>query len=191
MDDRTYKLLRNIAIAFTVLWLGWEAYGALFGAPPGNKDYVAGNTLFEDGAYDRALTSYREALTADPDNLYALRGIGRSLMQLGRDDEALTVFDQVIDRDPSVGATYANRGILLDRMGRYAQAIKDYETALKLDPKLAEGPNWLTRFMRNQPDKPPSIADRLAYLKLQLQLPEAERVLRQPEVDADQRPYKM
>ena len=87
MDDRTYKLLRNIAIVFTVLWLGWEAYGALFGAPPGNQAYVTGNTLFEDGAYDRALASYREALADDPNHLYALRGIGRSLMQLGRDDE--------------------------------------------------------------------------------------------------------
>lgn len=191
MNDRTYKFLRNVAILFAALWLGWEAYDSFVNTRPGDSEYLAANRLFEDEKYDRALDQYRAALKKAPDHIFALRGVARSLMQLGRNDEALATFNEAIARDPNFAATYANRGILLDRMGRYREAMADYETALRLDPKIAEGPNWLTRFLRNQPEKPPTIADRLAYLRAQFKLPESERTLTLPEVDAKQRPYQM
>jgi hypothetical protein len=49
----------------------------------------------------------------------------------------------------------------------------------------------LTRFLRNQAERPPTIADRAAYLRAELAKPEGERRLRVPEVDARQRPYKL
>jgi tetratricopeptide (TPR) repeat protein len=75
-------------------------------------------------------------------------------------------------------------------MGRHEEALADYMRALELDPELADGPHWLTRFLRNQPEAPPTIADRAAYLRAELAKPEAERVLRIPELDAQQRPYQ-
>jgi hypothetical protein len=62
--------------------------------------------------------------------------------------------------------------------------------ALDLDPTIADGPHWLTRFLRNQAEAPPTIADRAAYLRAELAKPEGERVLLMPEVDSQQRPYK-
>ncbi|MGD8642002.1 MAG: tetratricopeptide repeat protein, partial [Gammaproteobacteria bacterium] len=121
----------------------------------------------------------------------ALRGKARTLMQLRRYDEALRTFDIAIAEEPQFAGTYANRGILFDRMGRYQKAIDDYEHALALDPELADGPNWLTRFLRLQPEKPPTIADRAQYLQQELAKPEAERVLKVPEQDQQQRPYKL
>ena len=76
-------------------------------------------------------------------------------------------------------------------MGKYPQAIADYEKALQLDRELADGPNWLTRFLRLQPDKPPTIDERARYLRAELAKPESERVLRKPDDDNKQRPYKM
>jgi hypothetical protein len=55
---------------------------------------------------------------------------------------------------------------------------------------MVEGPNWLTRFLRLQPEKPPSVVDRAAYLRQELAKPESERLLRVPEEDAKQRSYK-
>jgi tetratricopeptide (TPR) repeat protein len=133
---------------------------------------------------------YRQALAEAPKHLFALRGLAQSLHQEGRYDEALTIYDEAIARAPEFGATYANRGILLDTMGRHEEALADYMRALKLDPKLAEGPNWLTRFLRNQPQAPPTIADRAAYLRAELAKPESERVLSKPELDSKQRPYQ-
>jgi tetratricopeptide (TPR) repeat protein len=157
---------------------------------PGDLAYLEGNNLFEDGNYQRALAKYDEALDEDPNHIHAMRGRALSLMQLGQSPQALAAFSTAIALDPDFGATYANRGVLHDRMGRYQQAIEDYERGLALDPELVEGPHWLTRFLRNQPQKPPGVAERAAYLRHELAKPESERLLRVPELDSEQRSYK-
>ncbi len=190
-NDRLTRVLKAAAVAMAVLFLGWAAYDKFFAAvAPGDMAYFAGNRAFEDGDYGRAESDYQAALAAAPEHLFALRGLAQSLHQQGRYDEALAVYDEAIARAPEFGATYANRGILLDTMGRHEAALADYTRALELDPKLAEGPNWLTRFLRNQPAPPPTIADRAAYLRAELAKPEGERALRKPELDAKQRPYQ-
>lgn len=191
MDKRLYRALVITAVTLTVLWLGWSLYDAMLrDRLPGEQAWRTANKFFEDGDYAQALREYDAALQANPEFLPALRGRARSLMQLGRDAEALAAFDEAIAREPKMGVSYANRGILYDRLGRYEAAVADYEQALALDSELAEGPHWLTRFLRLQAEKPPSIADRAAYLRQQLALPESERLLRVPEADAQQRPYK-
>ncbi len=192
MSDPVYRLLVATAIILTLAWVGWSFYdGMLKNSQPGDSDYHAANRAFEDGQYAQALQDYEQALQTDSDNIHALRGKARSLMQLGRNQEALEAFTDAIEQEPDFAASYANRGILLDRMGHYRDAIRDYEKAIELDDKITEGPGWLTRFLRLQPEKPTSIADRARYLRQQLAKPESERLLRVPEVDEQQRSYKM
>jgi tetratricopeptide (TPR) repeat protein len=175
----------------TLAWVGWALNDSFVrGSEPGQLEYFAGNKLFEDGEYERALREYDKSLEIDPENIHALRGRARSLMQLGRLQAALAAFNEAIARQPDFGGTYANRGILYDRMGEYKKALSDYEKAMQLTEEVTAGPNWLTRFLRKQPKKPPTVADRARYLREQLAKPESERVLRNPEVDAAQRPYK-
>ncbi len=191
MDDRLYKFLKVTAIVITLAWAGWALYDSFFrGSEPRQMEYFTANKLFEDGKYERALREYDKALQIDPDNIHALRGRARSLMQLGRLQVALAAFNQAIARQPDFGGTYANRGILYDRMGEYEKALSDYEKAMQLNEEVAAGPNWLTRFLRLQPKKPATVADRARYLREQLAKPVSERVLRDPKVDAVQRSYK-
>ena len=75
-------------------------------------------------------------------------------------------------------------------MENYELAIADYKKALQLNPDLAKGPSWLTRFLRNQAEKPPSILDRLNYLLAEMEKPESQRVLKFPDKDKQQRSYK-
>ena len=191
MDKGLYRFLKWTAIVFTIAWIGWSMYDSMI-APrnPGDLAYLEGNNLFEDGEYQRALAKYDEALDEDPNHIHAMRGRALSLMQLGQSPQALAAFNTAIALDSDFGATYANRGVLHDRMGRYQQAIEDYERGLALDPELAEGPHWLTRFLRNQPQKPPGVAERAASLRRELAKPESERLLRVPELDSEQRSYK-
>jgi tetratricopeptide (TPR) repeat protein len=191
MDDRLTRVLKLVAITLGVVFVGWAIYEKFIAQPaPGDMAYHAGNTLFEDGFYERAAASYREALEENPEHVHALRGLARSLHLAGRHDDALVLYDETIEAAPDFGATYANRGILLDTMGRHEAALADYERALALDEELADGPNWLTRFLRNQAEAPPSIADRARYLRAELAKPEGERLLSVPELDAAQRSYK-
>ncbi len=191
MDKGLHKFLVVTAIVLTLAWIGWSYYDSKIApSKPGDAAYLAANKLFEDGDYQRALDKYDEALEETPNHIHAMRGRARSLMQLGQSTQALAEFNTAISLEPDFGSTYANRGILHDRMGRYQKAMEDYERALELDPELIDGPHWLTRFLRNQPQKPPGIAERTAYLRKELAKPESERLLRVPEQDAEQRSYK-
>lgn len=191
MSRGLYKFLKYTAIVMALLWASWGIYDSFVsGRDPGDADYHAANRLFEDGHYDRALQHYEDALTKNQQNIHALRGKARTLLQLERHDEALRTFDEAISLEPEFGGTYANRGILYDRMGDYQKALSDYLLALELDPEIAEGPHWLIRFLRNQPEKPPGIAERAQYIFSELQKPASERLLSVPELDAEQRSYK-
>jgi tetratricopeptide (TPR) repeat protein len=191
MDDRLYRLLKLTAIVLTVAFVGWAVYEKFVAAPePGDMAYHAANNLFEDGFYERAAAAYQEALDEDPGHIHALRGLARSLHMSGAHEQALLLYDEAIATEPGFAATYANRGILLDTIGQHEEALADYERALQLDEEIADGPNWLTRFLRNQAEAPPTIADRARYLRAELAKPDGERVLRDPELDAAQRPYQ-
>lgn len=194
MKDPVYRLLVIVAVVMGVGWVGWSFYdGFLAKREPGHQAFRSGERYFEDGRYEQALRAYNEALRINRDHAYAQRGRGRALLKLQRHEEAIQAFDHALERIPDneAAALYANRGIAHDFLGDHRRAIADYRRALALNPEVAEGPNWLTRFLRLQPEKPPTIADRAAYLEAQLRKPEHERVLRIPEQDAAQRPYKM
>jgi tetratricopeptide (TPR) repeat protein len=192
MDERLYSTLKWTAIILTIAWIGWTIYDSSFSQTnPGDQVYLAANTLFEDEEYERALTTYQQALYEDPNHIHALRGKARSLLKLKRYSEALLAFDVAIARQPDFAATYANRGILYDWMGQYEKALADYELALQKNMELGDGPNWFTRFFRLQPEKPPTIVERARYLREQLTKPVSEQQLRIPKQDNEQRPYKM
>ena len=191
MDPRLYQFLKYTAIIMAVGWLGWGIYDSFFEhRNPGDSFYHAANRLFEDETFDRALESYDLALTEDPTHIHAMRGKARTLMQLDQYNEALAIFNEAIALEPNFGGTYANRAILYDRMGQYELALNDYLKALQLDPEISEGPHWLTRFLRKQAEKPPSIADRAGHILRELEKPESERLLNVPEIDQQQRSYK-
>ena len=157
---------------------------------PGDYHVKTGNYHLEDGQNDRAIAEFELALEANAGHPLAHLGIALALMHLQRYEASLEAFDHVLALDDSLAVAYADRGILHDRMGRHDAALQDYRRALSLDPGLADGPGWLWRFMRNMPERPPTIADRADYLEAELRKPAEERVLRRPEIDAQQRMYR-
>ena len=191
MDERLYPFLKYTAIALTLAWIGWTLYNTFFARTmPGDYAYHAGSNYFADGHYENALKEYEKALAENADHTAALRGKAETLIMLNRESEAVTIYNKLISLEPNKAGHYANLGITFDRLGKHKKALVNYEKALSLDPEVGEGPGWLTRFLRNQPEKPPGIADRARYIKEQLTLAPNERLLRVPDIDAAQRPYK-
>lgn len=191
MTARSYRYLKYTAIVLTVAWVGWTLYGMwIAGSEPGDYAYHAGSNHFTDGNYPKALQEYEEALQTNPDHRAALRGRAETLIMLKRELEAIEIYNKLTTLEPNKAGYYANRGIAYDRIGNYKAALEDYEKAIRLDPEVGEGPGWLTRFLRNQAEKPPGIAERANYIKTQLALPASERALYTPDKDTSQRPYK-
>lgn len=187
----SYHSLIRITIVLLTGWVIWLIYNNYFiQVSPADIAYHAGNRYFQDGHYHQALKEYDIALQENQSHLYALRGKALTLLELSQYQLALTTFNQVITLEPQFAGNYANRGILYDRMGEHRKALHDYETALTLDLSLSEGPGWWTRFFRLQSEKPPTIAERAAYLKEQFAKPESERVLKITHLDNQQKPYQ-
>lgn len=185
-----YNLLKWIAICGGVLWLGYEGYRHFAGMGPGDVLYIDGNNVFKDGHYERAAGYFKDALAENPEHGAALRGLANSYVQLRRYDDALTAIERAIQLDPEFGGNYAIRGIIYDHSGRHRQAMADYELSLSKSPEVAEGMHWLDRLLYNVQERPPTVEDRLAYLKKQFELPASERVLSNPDLDNKQRPYQ-
>lgn len=190
VTERGYRILKGVAVAVVLAPVAWLAYeGFVPEQGPGDVATTAGDRAFADGYYERALEEYNDALEADDDHPQALRGKARTLVEMGRLEEAVALYNRYLEMSPKAAGVYANRGVAYDRMGRHEAALEDYERALALDPAVADGPGWLTRFLHMGAEKPPTIADRAAYLREQLALPAEERKLTDPEQDQAQRSY--
>ena len=187
-----HRLMVWLAVATAIFVASAVAYEYVFtNHDQGELHYRRGNLRLEDGLYREALTEFEQQLALHPDDPAGHLGKGLALMGLTRNDEALAVIDHAIALKPDFAAAFANRGILHDRMGLSEKALGDYRRALALDATLADGPGWITRFFRKQPQAPPTIRDRAAYLAEQLKKPEAERLLQVPDLDSAQRSYKV
>jgi tetratricopeptide (TPR) repeat protein len=170
-------------------------------APAGDYQVRQGDILLTDGAYDQAIERFAAALAIDPEHRGALMGKAIALLQSGRLDEAEAAFTAVVARlEPALAAgdatcrgvlagALANRGILRDRAGRYAEALVDYRRALTIDAAAVAGPGLVDRVLYGTV-RPATVDQRATYLERQLALPERERLLRVPDLDARQRMYK-
>lgn len=185
-----YLVWMAMLTAFSVV--GVTTYAYIFESEDelGVMEYRRGNYRLEDGKPEEALQEFDTVLRKDPNHAPSHLGRALALMAMRQNDEALISFGVAVEIRPDFAAVYANRGILHDRMGRYPQAIADYRKALTLNLELGDGPGWLTRFLRNQDEAPPTIADRARYLEAELKKPAWERKMRFEEKDNKQRSYK-
>ena len=120
-------------------------------------------------------------------NLYALRG--RYNGYLGNHRQQAMDFNESYRRKKNHYLALAESEVWA-ALGEYEKALADYRKALSLDERMAEGPGWLWRFMRNIDEKPPTIKDRADYLEAELKKPPGERLLKVPEIDSEQRMHK-
>ncbi|MPY70650.1 MAG: tetratricopeptide repeat protein [Alphaproteobacteria bacterium] len=199
------SVLRRFVIlgaAFTfVAFSGWVIVQHFTAAAPGDFHVREGDIRLGDRKYDEAIAAFDRALTEMPDHRGALMGRAIALMQMGKTPEALAEFTYLIDTlgkalaadDPTgratLAAAYANRGIMHDRAGRYETALADYVEALKTDAGALDGPSLFDKILYGTP-RPSTVLKRAQYLEQQLKLPPEERLLRVPEIDAEQRMYK-
>ncbi|MGI9406946.1 MAG: tetratricopeptide repeat protein [Hyphomicrobiaceae bacterium] len=190
MDEKTVRKLQMIALASGVAVLLALVWDQVRQRPPGDAAYQAATHAFRDRDYERAAVLFAQAMKENPANPGAKRGRANSLVQLARLDEAYAAITSVIASEPGNACNYATRGIVEDHRGNYKAAMTDYARAVAGCPAASKGMSWFQRVLTNTHERPPTVAERLAYLRAQMALPEDQRVLRLPEIDRAQKPYE-
>jgi len=194
------RFIIMMAIATFVMFSLWAVVKQYVQMPPGDYEVRQGDILLGDRKFDEALERFTAALEEAPNHRGALMGRAIAYLQTKRYAEAEAEFTYLIDfltdnvaADDSTGVAvlagaYANRGIMYDRTGQYEKALQDYAESLKIDEGAVEGPGLIDKIFYSP--RPATVRKRATYLKEQLALPEEERLLRVPEIDAEQRMHK-
>lgn len=94
----------------------------------------AGWKALQKGDIDRAVKSFAEALSIQPNDPVLLLGAGASAQAQGKPKEAMTRLQRALELDPKLAPASRLLGQIAYHQGEVDLAIKTYEKALKLSP---------------------------------------------------------
>tara|TARA_B100001179_G_scaffold131302_1_gene94206 strand:+ start:615 stop:1235 length:621 start_codon:yes stop_codon:yes gene_type:complete len=195
------RFIIYMAVATFVMFTVWAFVRSYMNRPPGDYETEVCDIRLKDKLYDQAIAAANEALEKTPNHRGAI--MCKALIYISQKDYInatnelnylIKYLESNLEADDLTGqgtlaAAYANRGIIKDRKKNYEGALADYIKALGIDHKSVAGPGLGTVIL-NYKYKSSSVKERALYLNEQLQLPEAERVLRIQELDEGQVMHK-
>ncbi len=201
MNPRVLKRF-TVLMFIAVLFTGGATlfYDSFFDRPAGDYETERGDILLSSGDYENAAEYFDKALELSPNHRGALMGRALVFIQTERYAEAESALDYLIDwlnqtlppndmtGRGALAAAYANRAIILDRQGSHSAALDDYVKALQVDEESVAGPGLGYKILYDP--SPSTVRTRARYIYEQLQLPEAERLLLYPTIDAESRMHK-
>jgi len=83
---------------------------------------------------NKAISSFDEGTSLDPQNYQAWQEKALSLSEMGEYDEALECMDKAIAIDSSRDDLWANKGKILYTIGRYQEAAECFDRAIQIKP---------------------------------------------------------
>ena len=116
--------------------------GGRSGREPRSPDYLnEALTLERSGDLDAALTSYRLALRARPDDHKILLNMAIAYTRQSRADEAVRCYKRALEVNPSLAGAHYGLAFLLVKQGDRDGAITHLEAFLAAPPKSADPTN--------------------------------------------------
>ena len=111
---------------------------------------LLGVALEQQGKYEAAATSYRNALAIEPNIAEIAFNLGVVLGNLGRSEEAVTQYRKAISLKPNLAVAHFNLGTLLQAQGRLDEAAACYAEAARLEPGFIEAHGNLGAILQQQ-----------------------------------------
>jgi tetratricopeptide (TPR) repeat protein len=105
---------------------------------PGTSDWFSRGLTLEDTDPEEALSAYRRAAEAEPDNSAPWINWGRLLHAQGKTGEAAQVYRRALQRFGPEPLLLFNQGVLLEDLGETRAALEAYQGAIEQDPQLAD-----------------------------------------------------
>ncbi|MDY6936871.1 MAG: tetratricopeptide repeat protein [Cyanobacteriota bacterium] len=90
------------------------------------------------GDFDRAIQTYKQALTVDPQSVAAYNALGDLFRDRLEYDEAIAAYRQGLDRSPNAAWLHQKVADVLAAQQRWQEAAESYQTAIAISPKFAQ-----------------------------------------------------
>ena len=103
--------------------------------------YNIGLTFEEQGRYEEAITSYKNAISSKPDFAEAYNNLGNAFQKQGKLENAINAYKKVLYLTPHYPEVFNNIGLTLQKQGKLAEARSAYNKALSIKPEFAEAHN--------------------------------------------------
>lgn len=94
----------------------------------------AARTYEEEKNYQKALSSYRKVLTADPGNYMVMNNISSTLIHLGAYDEAIRYAQEALRVRKDYIYSLVNIGVAYSRLGKYREGEGYLQRVLLMEP---------------------------------------------------------
>ncbi len=96
---------------------------------------VLGNSYYDMGRFDAAVSWYQQALKLDPENLNVRTDLGTAQLYQGKVSEAIETYQHCLKLDPHHPQTLQNLGIAYFSTGNFASAIDTWGKLLSDHPE--------------------------------------------------------
>lgn len=111
---------------------------------PQRLDYLNEALALErSGDFDAAITSYRLALRAKPDDTKVLQNLAIALTRVNRFDEAIKCYRQALSLKPALSGPHYGLAFLHIRRGERDVAIEHLQAFLAAPPSSGEPDRWI------------------------------------------------
>lgn len=112
------------------------------------KEYFSrGVKYHEDGNYEKAIESYKQAIKLNPDSSSACANLGAIYLDKGFNAEAFKWLKQAIQLNPNNALAHYHFGVLHLKRKDVASALKEYKVLRNLDS------NWADKLSRMIPER--------------------------------------
>lgn len=102
-----------------------------------------GHTLYRARDFEKALVSYRRAVTLEPHLAEAHFALGLAHSRLGRHQKALEAYQEALRQKPDYAEAHSNLGGTYAKLGRHREAQEACRQALRYNPNLPLAHYWL------------------------------------------------
>ena len=131
----------NLGKALAQLGFGKEADEAFeksFGLNPERKKLAHAAELHKKGRVEEAERLYREVVRDNPDNVDALRMLGRIALAAGRNADAERLFRRAVKLAPDFAGAVTDLGRVLKEQNRFEESIECFTRLIELEPDNAQ-----------------------------------------------------
>jgi len=105
--------------------------------------YSLGKAFAKKGEWDKAISSYGQALDLDSNSAEIYHSFGDALVKNGELDEAVIIYQKAIEIQPDLWEVHHNLGDLWQGQGRLDEAVAAYRLAIAFKPDFSWSHNNL------------------------------------------------